>query len=99
MYKQGKLPIKYGIYGGKLNQKNVSLEHLLPHSYGGKTELSNLALATKENNSTRGNQPLKNVLNLKTLGTYLDQFKNIHTKLFDGNEYIKQVLQTIGEIL
>ena len=40
--------VKYGLYGGELNIDNVSLEHLKPHSWGGKTEWGNLALAEKK---------------------------------------------------
>ena len=59
LYKQGKLPtVKYGFYGGELTKDIVSLEHLQPHSKGGKTVLNNLVLATIENNNRRGNKSL-----------------------------------------
>ena len=48
-WRKGHLPsVKYGFYGEKLTQKNLSLEHLQAHSKGGKTVLSNLVLAAKE---------------------------------------------------
>ena len=58
LYRKGKLPVKYGFYGDKLTQKNVSLEHLKPHSKVGKTELSNLVLASKQKNQAKGNEEL-----------------------------------------
>ena len=61
LYRQGKLPVRYGFYGDKLTQKNVSLEHLKPHSKGGKTELSNLVLASKQKNQARGNALISNL--------------------------------------
>ena len=64
LYKKGQLKsVKTGFYGGELTKRNVTLEHLKPHSKGGKTELSNLVLATDENNRKRGNKPLKDYLN------------------------------------
>ena len=43
LWKQGKLPqVKIGLYNNKLTKKNVSLEHELPVSKGGKTIESNL---------------------------------------------------------
>ena len=99
LYKKGQLPIKRGFYGEPLTTKNVSLEHLKPKSKGGKTQLNNLVLATKETNNRRGDKPLKEFLNLKAMTNYLKQFKNIKIKGFDGNEYIKMILKTIGEIL
>lgn len=100
LYKRGQLPqVKIDIYGNRLSHKSVSLEHLLPVSDGGKTELGNLALATKESNNKRGNKPLREVLNLSAMARYLEQFKNLKVKGFDGNEYIKKILETIGELL
>ena len=99
MFLKGELPVKYGFYGDRLNTKNVSLEHLLPKSKGGKTELSNLVLASKEKNQIRGNQPISGYLNLEALQVYLDQFKSINTKGFDGSSYIKGILKTLTNLL
>ena len=99
LYLKGELPVKYGFYGDRLNTKNVSLEHLLPHSRGGKTELSNLVLASKEKNQLIGNQPISRYINLEAMQTYINQFKNIKVKDFNGNKYIKDLLQTITKLL
>ena len=99
LYKKGNLPIKKGFYGGDLTKKNVTLEHLLPRSQGGDTSLDNLVLATRENNNHRGDKPLKDFLNFHVLANYLDQFRNIKLGNFDGNEYIKSIIKTIGAIL
>ena len=99
LYLKGELPVKYGFYGDRLNSKNVSLEHLLPRSKGGKTELSNLVLASKEKNQIRGNQPISRYINLEAMQTYIDQFKNVKTNGFNGNEYIKNILKTVTELV
>lgn len=99
MFLKGELPVKYGFYGDKLTTKNVSLEHLLPYSKGGKTELNNLVLASKEKNQIRGNQPISKYINLEAMQTYINQFKNIKVKDFDGNKYVKDLLQTITRLL
>lgn len=99
LFKKGQLPVKKGFYGGRLTQKNVTLEHLLPVSKGGKTQIDNLVLATKETNNQRGDKPINEFFNLKAMADYLEQFKNIRIGEFDGNKYIKMILETIGEIL
>ena len=99
MFLKGELPVKYGFYGDRLNTKNVSLEHLLPRSKGGKTELSNLVLASKEKNQIRGNQPICRYINLEAMQAYIDQFKNVKTNGFNGNEYIKNILKTVTELV
>jgi hypothetical protein len=99
MYKQGKLPIKYGIYGGKLNKKNISLEHLRCVSEGGSTTLDNLALATKENNNARGTKPLWQCLTPEMVVRYLNQFVGIRIpNKFNGNEYINNIIKTLNSL-
>lgn len=99
LYRNGKLPVKYGFYGDKLTKANVSLEHLLPYSKGGKTNLDNLVLSTKQNNFKRGNQPLSRFINFDNVERYLNQFVNVKIKNFNGNEYIQNILKTIKNVL
>lgn len=99
LYKKGKLPtVKYGFYGEKLTHKNCSLEHLVPHSKGGKTELDNLVLATKKNNSIRGNKNIIPFLNIECAIKYLNQFIGVKEFGFNGNEYVVSVLRTLTKI-
>lgn len=99
LYRKGKLPVKYGFYGDKLTKNNVSLEHLLPHSKGGKTTLDNLVLSSKQNNFKRGNSPLLEFINFENVKRYLNQFIGVKLKNFNGNEYIKNILKTIENVL
>ena len=98
LYIQGKLPVKYGFYGDKLTQKNVSLEHLKPHSKGGETVLSNLVLASKQKNQARGNADIRNFANKETIIKYLNQFIDIKIKDFDGNKYINGIIKTLTNL-
>lgn len=98
LYKRGQMPqVKRGLYGDLLTKDNVSLEHLKPHSEGGKTVLSNLALASKSKNNARGAKPLKDVLNWEMVDEYLSQF-NFRIKGFDGNKYAEMIRNTIKEL-
>jgi hypothetical protein len=100
LYKQGKLPsVVKGFYGGKLTVDTVTLEHLKPHSKGGRTVLENLVLATANNNHRRGNKPLQDYLNPQAMEEYFAQFKDLKIKNFNGNDYIKKVQKTIERIL
>lgn len=99
LYRNGDLPVKYGFYGDKLTKKNVSLEHLLPHSKGGKTTLDNLVLSSKQNNFKRGNRPLSEFINFGNVERYLNQFNGVKLKNFNGNEYVKNILKTIENVL
>ena len=98
LYRQGKLPIRYGFYGDKLTQNNVSLEHLKPYSKGGKTELSNLVLASKQKNQARGSADIRNFANKETIVKYLSQFIDVKIKGFDGNKYINGIIKTLRNL-
>lgn len=100
LWRKGKLPsVKYGFYGDVLTQKNLSLEHLKAHSKGGKTNLTNLVLASKAKNNARGNDAIDDYLEVNNLVRYLKQFKDIRIKDFDGNKYIAGVLATLGGLI
>lgn len=99
-YLKGNLKeVKYGIYGDKLTKKTVSLEHIVPKSKGGKTELSNLALASKRMNHARSNKPIKDFLTAENLTRYIEQFINIKIPEFDGVKYVKELLKSINKAL
>ena len=98
LWRKGKLPVKYGFYGDRLTQKNVSLEHLKPFSKGGKTELNNLVLASKQKNQDRGNADIRDFANIETIIKYLSQFIDVKTNDFDGNKYINGIIITLRKI-
>ena len=99
LWRKGKLPVKYGFYGDILTQRNVSLEHLKAHSKGGKTNLANLVLASKAKNNARGNDPINDYIDIKTVMKYLAQFKDVRLQGFDGNKYIAGIVATLGGLL
>ena len=98
LYRKGKLPVKYGFYGDRLTQKNVSLEHLKPFSKGGKTELNNLVLASKQKNQARGNADIRYFANKETIIKYLSQFIDVKIKGFNGNKYINDIIKTLTKL-
>lgn len=104
LYKKGKLPsVTHGLYGRELTLKNCSNEHLIPHSKGGKTKLSNIALADKMVNMLRGNDDIHKYLSLEMIRKYLSQFIGVKVKhgkiiIFDGNDYIQNIIPTFEKL-
>ena len=97
---EGKLPrVTHGIYGGELTKDTVTLEHLKPHSKGGRTILGNLALSKNTNNWARSNKPLSDFFNQEAFDGYCEGFKGVKLPFFNGDEYIKQITKTIGRLL
>jgi hypothetical protein len=96
LFKKGKLPtVRYDISGRKLTKKNVTLDHIIPKSKGGKSVTGNYMLAEKKFNSERGADPLKDWATMDGIIKYLNQFIGIKIKGFSGNEYITEVLKTL----
>lgn len=94
-WKKGLLPeVKKGLYGDTLTLQNLSLDHLKPVSKGGKTELNNLALASKEKNELRGNRDLKEVLTKQQVIDYIKQFAPYH----EFRQYINDLLGTFERL-
>lgn len=87
--------VKKGFYGDTLTKKNITLEHLKPHSQGGKTSLENLVLASKQKNWLRGCEDLRKYASKKGIIEYLIQFMGIRLKNFNGDEYIANIVETL----
>ena len=85
-----------GLYGFKLTIKTRSVEHIKPHSMGGKTTWGNVALADKFMNSKRGTEPIENYVTFEMCKNYLKQFEKIKNDIIDGMRYIKSVCETQG---
>lgn len=99
LWRKGKLPsVKRGLYNGILTKRSVSLEHLDCFCYSHNSNLSNLALATKENNWKRGNKDIREFLTPELAKKYLKQFENISIDGFDGNKYIEMVKTTLSKL-
>lgn len=90
MYRQGKLPNNLVDLGGnKITQSNLSGDHAIPKSKGGKTTDDNMILATKNFNSLRGNRPLREVVTMDNLIKWVNQY--IQLKPIDGFDFQKYV--------
>lgn len=98
---KGNLPqLQHDFYDGSLlNPETVTLEHLLPHSKGGKTTLTNLVLTSYKNNYKRGNKDIRQYINLEAARQYLEEAKKIKVKGINGENYAKSIknrLRSLG---
>lgn len=98
LFKKGKLPsVKYDVTGRRLTKKNATLDHVIPRSKGGKSVTENFMLATAEFNQIRGNKPLKDFLTVEGFSRYINQFIDVVVDGFNGNKYIKGLLNTLDK--
>ena len=99
LWLKGQLPtVKKGLYGIPLTKKTISNEHLEPYCISKDNSLKNMALANKYINNLRGCKPLKDFITYEQAEAYYMQFKGIKYKNFDGDEYIKEGLETLNRL-
>lgn len=98
MYRQGKLPKDLVDMGGnRITQENLSGDHAIPKSKGGKTTDENMMLATKQFNSLRGNRPLREVTTKENLIKWVNQYLALgQIDGFDFIKYVQKILTIIG---
>lgn len=98
-WQKGNLPtVKKDIYGDLLIKGQETLEHIIPKSKGGKSTLSNYALANAGNNFRRSSFDLGKYTSVDAIKGYLKQFEGIELPDFNGNEYIKNLTRTLKKI-
>ena len=101
LYKSGKIKLDYDIYGFPLNKNNVTDEHIICRCFGGSSEESNIALATREINNLRGCRPIEQFVTMKMVSKYVERLltNNPH-KIgnYDLVEYCDGILQTFQKI-
>lgn len=97
MYRQGKLPKDLIDMGGnKLTQRNLSGDHAVPKSLGGKNIDSNMILATRQFNSMRGNRPLSEVVTKENLVKWVAQYLKLgNIDGFDFVKYVRDILNVL----
>lgn len=97
---EGQMPsVIHGFYGDILDTKTVTLEHILPKSKGGKSCLSNYALASGPKNWARADKPLAEYFNPEAFKQYCEEMMQVHSKNIDGPSYVEQLIETVKNVL
>lgn len=88
-FDRGNIPLKRDITGHKVKRGESSLDHTIPKSKGGKSDLFNYTIMNPIANNKRSNNPIKPYIDLESLVEYISVLLNVKTMDFDGVEYIK----------
>lgn len=97
---KGNLPeLVHDFYdGSKLDPKTVTLEHLKPHSLGGKTTITNLVLTSYQNNVKRGNKDIRQYINIEAARKYLEEARKINSHGINGNYYADSIINRLKSL-
>ena len=94
---RGRIPLKKDITGRKI--KNVTVDHTIPKSKGGKSELYNYSLMDSVSNMERSNKPIRKSIDLESLIDYILVMLDVKTDSFNGVKYLKGWLRTLKRAL
>ena len=94
-FERGNIPLKKDITGHPLKRGESSLDHTIPKSKGGKSDLFNYSLMNVIANNRRSNKPIEPCIDLVSLLEYIKIMLDVKTMDFDGLQYIKGWLRTL----
>lgn len=99
LYKKGELPeVVKDIYGKVLTPENVTIEHIIPKSKKGASNLTNYALANARDNMSRSSDDLLKYTTIENIKEYFEQFIGVKRQGFDGDKYIKNAKKTLKKL-
>ena len=94
-FDRGLIPLKRDITGHKLKRGCSTVDHTIPKSKGGKSNLYNYSLMNDLINNKRGNKPLKPYIDLESLVEYISVMLNVKTEDIDGVDYLRGWLKNL----
>lgn len=94
-FNRGKIPLKKDITGHILKRGEATVDHTIPKSKGGKSNLYNYSLMNKQVNMLRGSKPIKNYIDMQSLLEYILVMLDVKTMELDGVDYLKGWLRNL----
>lgn len=97
---KGNMPdVKYDMGGNLLTKDNITNGHMLAHSKGGKTNLSNLMLETANYNFMKSNKPFSLFFTKEGFDKYCKQFEKINLPDFNGLDYVYRITKNAYNLI
>ena len=94
-FDKGLIPLKKDITGHKLKRNEVTLDHTIPKSKGGASNIYNYSLMNGLANNKRGNKPIEPFIDLESLIEYIKVMLDVKTPDVDGVDYLRGWLRTL----
>ncbi len=94
-FDRGAIPLKRDITGHKLKRGESSVDHTIPKSKGGKSDLYNYTIMNPIANNKRGSKPIKQFIDLESLIEYFNVMINVKTMDLDGVDYLRGLLKNL----
>lgn len=98
-FRRGKIPLKKDITGQLLKKGNETVDHTIPKSKGGKSNLYNYSLMSSLANNKRSNKPIKEYIDLESLIEYIRVMLDVKTMDLDGVNYLRGWLRNLSRAL
>lgn len=98
-FDQGLIPLKRDITGHPLKRGETSVDHTIPKSKGGKSNIYNYSIMNPFVNNKRSNKPIKPYIDLEALVEYISVMLDVKTFNIDGVDYVKGWLKNLLKAL
>lgn len=98
-FQRGRIPLKKDITGQPLRKGNETVDHTIPKSKGGKSNLYNYSLMSSLANNKRGNKPIRQFIDLESLIEYIRVMLDVKTMDLDGVDYLRGWLKNFLKAL
>lgn len=95
----GGIKIKRDITGAEIDNSNVTLDHTVPKSKGGKSNIYNYSLMSRDANIKRGNKSLRGMIDLRCLLDYIIVMLDVKTMNVDGVDYLRRWLRNLRKVI
>lgn len=97
-FQKGNIPLKKGFLGGDLTIENVSLDHMLAHSKGGRSKLSNYVLMTMKNNNKKADKDIFEFATKENTEQYFKAFEGVRFGKYTGEQYLSMISRTLRNL-
>ncbi len=98
-FRKGRIPLKKDITGQPLKKGDETVDHTIPKSKGGKSNLYNYSLMSSVANNKRSNKPIRNFIDLESLIEYIRVMLDVKTMDLDGVDYLRGWLKNFLKAL
>lgn len=98
-FDRGNIPLKRDITGHLLIKGETSVDHTIPKSKGGASNLYNYSLMNPIINNKRSNKPIKPYIDIEAFAEYIKVMLDVKTMDLDGVDYLRGWLRNFLKAL
>lgn len=97
-YQKGNIPLKADFFGGEIDPKTATLDHIKAKSKGGRSKISNYVILNVENNCKKADRDVFEFATKEATEEYFEALKNADLGKYTGEQYLSMISRTLREL-